>query len=72
MDVMVAVAKNTYEEGTPEYEAFEAGVKSERERMMKVLNVYHQRFGEGEISESESTMQIRYVYEFVNAVRTTK
>lgn len=69
---MVAVAKNTYEEGTPEYEAFEAGVESERERMMKVLNVYHQRFGQGEISESESTMQIRYVYEFVNAVRTTK
>ena len=69
---MVAVAKNTYEEGTPEYEAFEAGVASERERMMKVLKVYHQRFGQGEISESESTMQIRYVYEFVNAVRTTK
>lgn len=69
---MVAVTKNTYEEGTPEYEAFEAGVSAERERMMKVIKVYHQRFGDGDIAESESTMQIRYVYEFVNAARTTK
>jgi hypothetical protein len=66
------MSKNTYEEGTPEYEAFEAGVSSERERMMKVINVYHKRFGEGEISESKSTMELRYIYEFVNASRTTK
>lgn len=66
------MSKNTYEEGTPEYEAFEAGVSAERERMMKVLKVYHQRFGKGEIAESESTMQIRYVYEFVNESRKLK
>jgi hypothetical protein len=64
--------KNPYEEGTPEYEAFEAGIALERKRMMKVIEVYHKRFGKGSIEESESTMQIKHIYEFVNASRTTK
>ena len=68
----VVVSKNIYEEGTPEFEAFEAGVEAERTRLNKVLAVYHKRFGQGEINESETAMQIRYMYEYVNESRSLK
>lgn len=66
------MSKNIYEEGTPEYEAFEAGVAAERVRLNKVLEVYHKRFGTGELKESETAMQIKYMYDYVNESRSLK
>lgn len=68
----VVVSKNIYEQGTPEYDAFEAGVEAERIRLNKVLAVYHKRFGSGELKESETAMQIKYMYDYVNESRTLK
>lgn len=58
--------KNPYTEGDPNYEVFMEGVNAERKRLMKLLELYHSRFGEGELETSNSNMQIRYMYEFVN------
>lgn len=66
------MSKNTYEEGTPEYEAFEAGVDAERTRLVKVIEKYHKTFGTGNIEESTTTMQIRYLYEFAMESRKLK
>jgi len=66
------MSKNTYEEGTPEYEAFEAGVQAERTRLMKVLEKYHRTFGTGNLEESETTMQLKYMYDYVNESRSLK
>ena len=68
----VVMSKNTYEEGTPEYEAFEAGVQAERTRLMKVLEKYHRTFGTGNLEESETTMQLKYMYDYVNESRSLK
>jgi hypothetical protein len=51
MDV-VKMSKNTFEEGTPEFEAFEAGVQAERLRLRKILEKYHNTFGSGHIEDS--------------------
>jgi len=64
--------KNIYEEGTPEYEAFEAGVTAERNRLLKVLEKYHRTFGEGTLEQSNTTMQLRYMYDYVNESRSLK
>lgn len=66
------MSKNTYEEGTPEYEAFNAGAESERIRLKKVLEKYHQTFGKGDITQSDSQMQIRYLYDYVAETRSLK
>jgi hypothetical protein len=58
--------KNPYTEGEPNYEVFMEGVAAERERLMKLLKLYHSRFGEGPIEESNTNMQMRYMYEFVS------
>lgn len=70
----VVMGKNTYEEGTPEYEAFEAGVGSERARILKIVEKYHRTFCNGEITDHDcdKTMQIRYLHEFVTESRTLK
>lgn len=66
------MSKNTYEEGTPEYEAFEAGVEAERTRLKKVLEKYHQTFGQGDITQSNAKMEIRYLYDYVLETRSLK
>ena len=68
----VVMSKNKYEEGTPEYKAFEEGVEAERTRLVKILTKYHQTFGSGDITESETTMQIKNLYEFATEARTLK
>ena len=68
----VVMAKNKYEEGTPEYEAYELGVREEQDRMLKVLKVYHQRFGEGDLKDSTETMQIKYLYDYIMETRSLK
>ena len=74
MDVMVAVAKNIYEEGTPEYKAFEAGIQAERARVIKIVEKYHRTFCNGDLTDHEcdKTMQIRYLYQFVTESKTLK
>lgn len=69
---MGAVMKNKYEEGTPEHEAFLAGVDAERLRLRKVLEKYHQTFGKGTITESDAKMEIRYLYDYVLETRPLK
>lgn len=66
------MSKNMYEEGTPEYEAFNAGVESERIRLKKVLEKYHQTFGKGDITQSDAKMEIRYLYDYVAETRSLK
>jgi hypothetical protein len=66
------MSKNKYDEGTSEYDAFEAGVAAERARFLKILEKYHQTFGSGDIAESTTKMEIRYVYEFAAEKRTLK
>lgn len=58
--------RNPYEENDPNYQVFMEGVEAERERLKKLLNLYHQRFGEGPIETSTSKMEIHYMYEFVS------
>lgn len=74
MDVMVAVASNMYEEGTPEYSAFEGGVEAERTRLIKIVEKYHRTFCNGDITDHDcdKTMQLRYLYEFVTESKTLK
>ena len=71
-DAMVVVMKNKYEEGTPEYEAFEAGVAAERLRLRKILEKYHNTFGSGHIEESSTKMEIRYMYDYIIESRSLK
>lgn len=68
------MSSSNYEEGTPEYEAYEAGVAAERARLRKVLEKYHKTFCGGELSEHDcdKTMQIRYLYDFVVETRSLK
>jgi len=58
--------KNPYAENDPKYSAFVEGVNAERERLRKTLELYHSRFGQGDIAESDAKMQINYMYEFVS------
>lgn len=58
--------RNPYTEDDPNFKVFNQGVEAERERLMKLLKLYHSRFGEGPIEESNSEMRIRYMYEFVS------
>ncbi len=58
--------KNPYPEGDPKREVFIEGVNAERERLVKVLQLYHSRFGQGDIETAETKMQINYMYEFVS------
>lgn len=58
--------RNPYQEDDPNYKVFLEGVNAERERLKKLLNLYHSRFGEGPIDTSLSKMEIRYMYEFVS------
>jgi hypothetical protein len=57
--------KNPYSEGTPEYEVFVEGVTAERERLRSILAKYHENFGTGAIEESDATMKIVHMYNFV-------
>jgi len=57
--------KNPYAEDTPEYEVFMQGVEAERTRLTRILDKYHENFGTGAIEESETQMQIRYMYNFI-------
>ena len=66
------MSKNIYEEGTPEYEAFEAGVEAERSRFVKILEKYHKTFGEGDIDKSTTKMEIQYMYQFATEKRSLK
>lgn len=66
------MSKNPYEEGTSEYEVFEAGIQAERLRLRKILEKYHTTFGSGNITESSTKMEIRYMYDYVNESRSLK
>lgn len=66
------LSKNKFEEGTPEYEAFEAGVAAERLRLRKILEKYHNTFGSGNVEDSSTKMEIRYMYDYVNESRSLK
>lgn len=61
-------------EGTPEeMAAYEKGIEAERERMLKILDKFHDNFGgDEEISESKTSMQIKYMYNFIMDVRPVK
>jgi len=72
MGAMDVAMKNKYDEGTPEHEAFLEGVDAERLRLRKVLEKYHQTFGQGEISQSTAKMEIRYLYDYVLETRPLK
>lgn len=58
--------KNPYEETDPNYKVFLEGVNAERERLLKLLTLYHNRFGQGDLATSDAKMQINYMYEFVS------
>jgi hypothetical protein len=66
------MSKNVFAEGTPEYEAFEAGIQAERLRLRKILEKYHTTFGSGDINQSSTKMEIRYMYDYVNESRSLK
>ncbi len=66
------MSKNTFEEGTPEFDAFEAGVAAERERLVKILERYHNTFGEGDLKDSTTKMEIKYMYQFATEARSLK
>jgi hypothetical protein len=66
------MSKNAFAEGTPEYEAFEAGVQAERLRLRKILEKYHTTFGTGDIQTSATKMEIRYIYDYINEARSLK
>lgn len=72
MGAMGVVMKNKFTEGTPEFEAFEAGIEAERTRLRKILEKYHKTFGSGSMEESTTKMEIRYIYEFISEIRTLK
>lgn len=60
-------------EGTPEeMAAFEKGVATERERFLKILKKFHENFGSGDIAESTTMMEIRYMYNFIMETRPLK
>lgn len=58
--------RNPYPENDPNHEVFLQGVNAERDRLKKLLTLFHSRFGEGNIETSTSKMEIKYMYEFVN------
>lgn len=60
--------------GTPEEEAaYNKGVADERDRMLKILVKYHETFGKGEeVSESDASMNIKYMYNFIVESRPVK
>lgn len=68
------MSKNKYEEGTPEYLAFEEGLEAERVRLLKVLEKYHRTFCTGDLSDHEcsKTMQIKYLYDYIIESRSLK
>ena len=75
MGVMGVARMSSYEEGSPEQLAYLAGIERERIRLTKVLNTYHKRFCEGLIEdhpECKKTMEIRYLYEFIEESKTLK
>jgi hypothetical protein len=57
--------KNPYAEGTPEHDVFMQGVEAERLRLKQILDKYHENFGTGAIEESDTTMKIMHLYNFV-------
>ncbi len=58
--------KNPYQQDDPRHEVFMEGVQAERDRLTKVLQLYHTRFGQGDIATADTKMQINYMYEFVS------
>lgn len=53
--------------------AYEKGVEDERERFMKILQKFHNTFGKGEdISESTTSMSVKYMYNFIIESRPVK
>ncbi len=66
------MSKNPYEEGTQEFDIFEAGVAAERDRLVKILERYHNTFGEGDLKNSSTKMEIRYMYQFATEAKTVK
>jgi len=72
---VVEMNKNPYEEGTPEYDIFEAGIALERNRLLKVLDKYHHTFCGGPLEnhpECTKTMEIRYLFDFMSGTKTLK
>lgn len=60
-------------EGTPEeMAAFEKGIAFERERFIKIIKKFHENFGSGDIAESNTMMEIKYMYNFVMDSRPLK
>jgi hypothetical protein len=57
--------KNPYAEGDPNSEVFMEGVAAERERLRSILAKYHENFGTGAIEESDATMKIVNMYNFI-------
>jgi hypothetical protein len=52
--------------GTPEeVAAYNQGVADERDRLLKILTKYHENFGSGNIENSDTMMQVQYMYNFV-------
>lgn len=60
--------------GTPEEEAaYQKGVQDERDRMLKILVKFHDTFGkEEDISKSETSMKVAYMYNFIVESRPVK
>lgn len=61
-----------YEEGSEAEAIYQEGVQDERLRLRKVLEKYHQTFGQGDIKESSAKMEIRYLYDYVMESRSLK
>jgi hypothetical protein len=64
------MAKKKFE-GTPEeVAAYEQGIADERERLLKILTKYHENFGSGDLENSDTMMQVKYVYNFIIEARS--
>jgi hypothetical protein len=60
-------------EGTPEeMAAYQKGIEAERERILKILRKFHQTFGSGDIAESTTMMETKYMYNFIIDARPVK
>lgn len=53
--------------------AYQQGVDDERNRMLKILKKFHETFGGDEdVSESKTSMNINYMYNFIVESRPVK
>ena len=66
MDVMGVVLVNSYTEA--EELAFAAGIEHERNRLIKIFDLYHKTFCEGSMAdhpECEKSMNIKYIHQYL-------